>query len=134
MVTSEYKERVVRIIDMYRGLWRIEESFRVTKSDLEARPVFVSTEEHIQAHFLTCFIALTIARIIEHKLDHKYSIGRILESLAKAEYTHLKQNYYLFDYFDKFLDDIGSIFQIDFSKRIRSLGEIKKIIATTKKG
>lgn len=134
IVTSEYKESDDRIIDIYRGLWRIEESFRVTKSDLEARPVFVSREEHIQAHFLTCFIALTIARIIELKLNHKYSIGRILESLAKSECTHMKQNYYLFDYFDDILNDLGSIFQIDFSKRIRSLGEIKKIIATTKKG
>lgn len=134
IVTSEYKESDDQIIDIYRGLWRIEESFRVTKSDLEARPVFVSREEHIQAHFLTCFIALTIARIIEHKLGHKYSIGRILESLAKSECTHMKQNYYLFDYFDEVLDDIGSIFQIDFSKRVRSLGEIKKIIASTKKG
>lgn len=134
IVTSEYKETDDHIIDIYRGLWRIEESFRVTKSDLEARPVFVSREEHIQAHFLTCFIALTIARIIEHKVDHKYSIGRILESLAKSECTHMKQNYYLFDYFDEILNDLGDIFQIDFSKRIRSLGEIKKIIATTKKG
>lgn len=134
IVTSEYKESDDQIIDIYRGLWRIEESFRVTKSDLEARPVFVSREEHIQAHFLTCFIALTIARIIEHKLGHKYSIGRILESLAKSECTHMKQTYYLFDYFDEVLDDIGSIFQIDFSKRVRSLGEIKKIIASTKKG
>lgn len=134
IVTSEYKESDDHIIDIYRGLWRIEESFRVTKSDLEARPVFVSREEHIQAHFLTCFIALTIARIIEHKLDHKYSIGRILESLAKSQCTHMKQNYYLFDYFDEILGDIGSVFQIDFSKRIRSLGEIKKILAATKKG
>lgn len=133
IVTSEYKESDDRIIDIYRGLWRIEESFRVTKSDLEARPVFVSREDHIQAHFLTCFIALTIARIIELKLDHKYSIGRILESLAKSECTHMKQNYYLFDYFDDILEDIGSIFQIDFSKRVRSLGEIKKIMASTKK-
>lgn len=133
IVTSEYKEHDDHIIDIYRGLWRIEESFRVTKSDLEARPVFVSREEHIQAHFLTCFIALIIARIIELKLDHKYSIGRILESLAKSECTHMKQNYYLFDYFDDVLEDIGSIFQLDFSKRIRSLGEIKKILASTKK-
>ncbi|MEX1030843.1 MAG: IS1634 family transposase [Paenibacillaceae bacterium] len=80
IVTSEYKESDDHIIDIYRGLWRIEESFRVTKSDLEARPVFVSRGDHIHAHFLTCFIALTIARIIEHKLDHKYSIGRILQS------------------------------------------------------
>lgn len=134
IVTSEHKETDDQIIAMYRGLWRIEESFRVTKSDLEARPVFVSREEHIQSHFLTCFIALTMARIIEHKLDHQYSIGRILESLAKAECTHMKQNYYLFDYFDDVLDHIGSLFQMDFSKRVRSLGEIKKILAATKKG
>jgi len=134
IVTSEYKEPDDHIINIYRGLWRIEESFRVTKSDLEARPVFVSREEHIQAHFLTCFIALIIARAIELKLDHKYSIGRILESLANSECTHMKQNYYLFDYFDEVLEDIGSIFKIDFSKRVRSLGEIKKIFAATKKG
>ncbi|MBM7713461.1 hypothetical protein JOC94_000429 [Bacillus thermophilus] len=97
----------------------------MTKSDLEARPVFVSREEHIHAHFPTCSIALTSARIIELKLNHKYSIGRILESLSNSECTHLKQNCYLFDYFDEILNDLGSIFNIDFSKRIRSLGEIK---------
>ena len=134
IITSEYKETDDRIIDIYRGLWRIEESFRVTKSDLEARPVYVSREDHIHAHFLTCFIALTIARIIEHKLDHKYSIGRILESLAESTCTHMKQNYYLFDYFDEILEEIGTTFQIEFSKRVRTLGEIKKSLATTKKG
>lgn len=133
IITSEYKETDDHIIDIYRGLWRIEESFRVTKSDLEARPVFVSKEEHIHAHFLTCFIALTIARIIERKLSHKYSIGRILESLNKSECTHMKQNYYLFDYFDEVLKDIGNIFRIDYSKRVRSLGEIKKISPLLKK-
>ena len=56
IITSEYEESSDRIIEMYRGLWKIEESFRVTKSDLEARPVFVSREDHIQAHFLTCFV------------------------------------------------------------------------------
>ena len=134
ITTSEYKESDDHIIDIYRGLWRIEESFRVTKSDLEARPVFVSREDHIQAHFLTCFIALLIARIIELKLKHKYSIGRILESLSKSECTFMKQNYYLFDYFDEVLDDLGLVFEIDFSQRVRSLGDIKKILASTKKG
>lgn len=66
IVTSEMEETDDRIIEMYRGLWRIEESFRVTKSDLEARPVFVSTHDHIQAHFLTCFVSLVIARIRQH--------------------------------------------------------------------
>lgn len=132
IVTSEYKESDDQIISIYRGLWRIEESFRVTKTDLEARPVYVSREDHIQAHFLTCFIALVIARIVELKLDHKYSIGRILESLAKSECTHMKQNYYLFDYLDDVLKDVGSAFGIDFAKRVRSRGEIKKILAATK--
>lgn len=133
IVTSEYQETDDRIIDMYRGLWRIEESFRVTKSDLEARPVYVSKQEHIEVHFLTCFLSLVIARILEMKMGHRYSIARILESLRKAECTYLQQHYYLFDYYDDVLKDIGDIFNIDFSKRIRSLGDIKKILATTKK-
>jgi transposase len=55
------------IIDTYRGLWEIEETFKITKSDLESRPVYVRDEEHINAHFLTCFIALTILRLIQKK-------------------------------------------------------------------
>lgn len=133
LLTSEMETSDDKIIDIYRGLWRIEESFRVTKSDLEARPVYVWTKEHIEAHFLTCFVALTIARILEMKLDRKYSIGAILNSLSKAECSLLQQNYYLFDYYDEVLKDIGKVLNIDFSKRIRTLGEIKKILADTKK-
>jgi transposase len=133
IVTSEYKETADKIIDMYRGLWKIEESFRITKSDLEARPVYVSREEHIEAHFLTCFIALVIARILEMKMGHRYTISQLLESLKKSECTHLQANHYLFDYYDDVLKDIGNEFSIDFSKRIRSIGEIKNILANTKK-
>jgi len=133
IITSEYKETDDRIIDIYRGLWRIEESFRITKSDLEARPVYVSREDHIQAHFLTCFIALVIARILEMKLLHKYSITRILESLKRSECSHLQQNYYLFDYCDEILLDVGTTFGIDFLQRIRTLKDIRKIFADTKK-
>ena len=56
---------------MYRGLWKIEESFKLTKSELEARTVYVWTKEHIEAHILTCFVALTLTRILEMKL-HVY--------------------------------------------------------------
>lgn len=133
IVTSEYKESDDKIIDMYRGLWKIEESFRVTKSDLEARPVFVSTQDHIEAHFLICFVALVIARILEMKTEHKYSITKLLETLSKAECSYIQQNYYLFDYFNDILNEVGVISNIDYSKKIRSLGEIKKILASTKK-
>jgi transposase len=133
IVTSEYKETDDRIIDMYRGLWKIEETFRVTKSDLEARPVYVSRKDHIHAHFLTCFVSLVIARILEMKTEHKYSIAKMLESLGKAECTHLQQNYYLFDYYDDILGDIGEKFELDFRKKMLSLGEIKKVLGMVKK-
>ena len=122
-----------RIIDIYRGLWRIEESFRITKSELEARPVYVWKKEHIEAHFLTCFIALTLTRILEMKLEHKYSTEKIIASLTRAECSMLQQNYYLFDYYDEVLKDIGNLSGIDFSKRIRTLREIKQELANTKK-
>lgn len=133
LLTSEMDKKDDEIIDIYRGLWRIEESFKVTKSELEARPVFVWTREHIEAHFLTCFVALTIARILEMKLERKYSIGKLLDSLSNAQCSQLQQNYYIFDYYDEVLKDIGNSMNIDFSKRIRTLGEIKKVLADTKK-
>ena len=133
LLTSEMDTPDDKIIDMYRGLWRIEESFKITKSELEARPVYVWAREHIEAHFLTCFIALTISRILEMKLEHKYSTGRIIDSLSRAECSLLQQNYYVFDYYDEVLKDIGNVTNIDFSKRIRTLGEIKQVIADSKK-
>ncbi len=133
LLTSEMDTPNDKIIDMYRGLWRIEESFKITKSELEARPVYVWTREHIEAHFLTCFVALTISRILEMKLEHKYSTGRIIDSLSRAECSLLQQNYYVFDYYDEVLKDIGNVTNIDFSKRIRTLGEIKQVIADSKK-
>ena len=133
LLTSEMDTPDDKIIDMYRGLWRIEESFKITKSELEARPVYVWTREHIEAHFLSCFVALTISRILEMKLEHKYSTGRIIDSLSRAECSLLQQNYYVFDYYDEVLKDIGNVTNIDFSKRIRTLGEIKQVIADSKK-
>ncbi len=68
IVTSEIEEDDREIINRYHGLSRIEDSFRIIKSDLEGKPIHVWTEEHIKAHFLICFIALTIIRIIQFKI------------------------------------------------------------------
>ena len=68
IVTSEIDEDDKEIINRYHGLSRIEDSFRIIKSDLEGRPIFVWLEEHIKAHFLICFIALTIIRILQYKI------------------------------------------------------------------
>ena len=67
-MTSELDMPDGDVIDKYHGLARLEDAFRAIKTDLEGRPVFVSTKEHINAHFLTCFIALTMLRIIQYKI------------------------------------------------------------------
>ncbi len=71
----------------------IEETFKITKSELETRPVYVSRKEHIEAHFLTCFFALTLARMLQQKLKNKYSVSQILESLQKCNCSHIQENY-----------------------------------------
>lgn len=134
IVTSEMDKSDDEIIDIYRGLWRIEESFKITKSSLTARPVYVSREDHIHAHFLTCFVALTLTRILEMKIGRKYCVNQIIQSLRKSNYTHLEQNYYVLGYFDDVLKEIGNVIGIDFSKKYRTLSEIKKITGYSKKG
>jgi transposase len=90
IVTSE-------IIDAYRGFWEIEETFKITKNDLEYRPVYVRDEEHINAHFLTCFIALTILRLIQKKTQREFSAEKIIDCLNKIECMHEDENIYLFN-------------------------------------
>jgi transposase len=68
LMTSEIEKTEREIINKYHGLSRIEDSFRITKSDLEGRPVYVRTSEHINAHFLICFIALTMIRLIQYRV------------------------------------------------------------------
>lgn len=133
LITSELEASDDHIIEIYRGLWKIEESFRVTKSELEARPVYVSTREHIEAHFLICFVALTLARILELKTENRYSIGKLLNSLSETNCTHINENLYLFSYYDEVLQWIGEKTGIKFNHKILSLGEIKKVLGTTKK-
>lgn len=133
IITSELNKSDDEIINIYRGLWKIEESFKITKSDFEARPVYLSREDRIQAHFLICFIALVIARILQHRIENKYCASRILESLSKVSCSHIKENYYLFDYRDEVTDAVGKVLDIDFTKKFMRLGEIKKILGSVKK-
>ncbi len=133
IVTSEYKMSDEEIIDTYRGLWKIEESFRITKSELEARPVYVSREDHIQAHFLICFISLLILRILEMKTDRKFSPARLIESMSRASGSPVDDGLYLFDHYDEILNVIGDAVNLDFSRKYLRIGEIKKMLAATKK-
>lgn len=133
IVTSEMDMSDTEVIATYRGLWEIEETFRVTKGVLETRPVYVSLKEHINAHFLTCFIALTIMRIIQKKTGKLYSAEKIVECLNKISCSNEHENIYLFDYRSEISDAIGEVLGIDFTNKRLRLGDIKKILAQTKK-
>jgi hypothetical protein len=133
IVTSELNMSDGDIIDTYRGLWEIEETFKVTKGTIEARPVYVSREDRIGAHFLTCFIALVIIRIIGKKTGHKYSPEKIISCLNRISCSNEQDNLYLFDYRSIISDAIGHCLGIDFTRKRLRLGEIKNILAESKK-
>lgn len=133
IVTSELNMSDGEVIDKYRGLWEIEETFRITKSTLEARPVYVSRENHIQAHFLTCFIALVIIRLLQKKTNRRYSTDKIIECLNKISCSNEQDNLYLFDYRSEISDAIGQAIGFDFTRKRLRLADIKKILAKSKK-
>jgi len=82
IITSELSYDKDKILEVYRNLWHIEESFRITKTDLETRPIYVRTQEHIDGHMLTCFTALTILRLLQYKLgENKISVDRMKKVL-----------------------------------------------------
>ena len=77
LVTSEVGMTDEEMLEAYKELVKIEDCFRITKTELESRPVYVWTENHIQAHFLTCFIALIHLRLLQHQINWKMSPRRI---------------------------------------------------------
>jgi transposase len=133
IVSSEIKKSDDEIIEIYRGLWRIEESFRITKNDFEARPVYLSRQERISAHFLICFVALVIARLLQKRLGGKFSVASIADSLSKASCTRLEQNWYVQNYSDDVIVAIKDSMGIDLSRKYLQLGDIRKILGSTKK-
>ena len=121
------------IVEMYHGLWKIEQTFRVTKSELDARPVYVSRKDRISSHFLTCFISLLIVRILEHELNHEYSSEQIITSMRKANVDQLNATTFKTLYYDKVLQNMKETLGIDFGMNLYTRAAIRKMLAKTKK-
>jgi len=116
LITSEMDYDAAKIREVYSGLWRIEESFRIMKSDLQARPVYVNTQAHIRAHFLICFVALLIVRLVQHAMGKDaLSVERMVKALNAA--TCKVKRGGLVD-----LDDVGG--STAFVKRKNKKGEL----------
>lgn len=134
LVTSELDMKDGEVIDAYRGLWKIEETFKITKTELKARPVYLSRKDRIEAHFLICFISLIILRLLEKELKiDDISLRNVVNMMRDMTGTYLDENYYLFDCNNDIVKEFERITDIDFSKRFVSLKEIKDMIALSKK-
>ena len=128
IVTSEKELSDSEIRKIYKGLWEIEESFKIIKSEFKARPVFVKTEEHVNAHFLICYVALVIMRTLEHLIDEQFTTKQIRNALINYSCSYLEQNYYLFDYRDQVLDAFGKMYGWDLTAKYMSQSTIKNIL------
>lgn len=128
IVTSELKMSDHEIRDTYRGLARIEETFKISKSEFESRPVFVWTNEHIEGHFATCFTALVLIRLLQTKLGSRYSIGKTIESLRKYICVQIDTTLYQFVYYDEILEECGKIFGLELNNRYRSRDQIRRLL------
>lgn len=96
IVTSEYDMDDQKIYETYHNLWRIEESFRVMKSELDARPVYLQKENSIKGHFLICYTAVLLLRIFQFKvLDNKYSTNEICEFIKSFKIVEINNNRYI---------------------------------------
>ena len=133
IVTSEIDRGDNEILDIYHGLWEIEETFKITKSTLETRPVYVSLKDHIEAHFLTCFIALVLVRLLEFKLDGKFTTEEIISSLKKYNCSLTEQNLYMFTHYSDVICDIGKMLGMDLGLKYAPLKDIKNKLGKVKK-
>ena len=145
IVTSELDMDDRKVIDTYHGLSRIEDQFRVMKGDLETRPIYVRTTEHIHAHLLVCLLSLIIIRIIQNKIinylkienDRDWNMGlsghRIQNALNKWTVSELTNGYYRFnDIDDKDLKLILDSFDINIPVKLFRMMELKNIKTSIK--
>ena len=89
--TDLLDDDVSDILKVSEGRWQIEECFRIMKTDFSARPVYLQNENRIKAHFLICFLALLTYRLLERKLDYKYTCENILETLKEMNFAEVQE-------------------------------------------
>ena len=89
-VITNLEDDITEIIKINQRRWEIEESFRIMKSEFKARPVYVRNDNRIRAHFLTCFMALTLYRILEKRLKEKYTAETLIKTLKEMDVHHIR--------------------------------------------
>ena len=128
IVTSEEHLSDLELRNIYKGLSKIEETFKITKSEFNARPINVRLEDHIDAHFLICFISLVIIRILQNKINDKYTIKNILEKMKDFKCTHETGNLYKFIGYKPEIQYLNRKLQMNLDMKYNTREEIRKIL------
>lgn len=132
-ITTNLNGDISEILAISKNRWEIEESFRILKTDFDSGTIHLSREDRIKAHFLTCFISLLIYRILENKLDYKYTHNQIIEKLREMEVYEEKGSGYSPAYVRTDLtDDLHEIFGFRTDYEIISYKDFEKIFRQVK--
>jgi len=132
IVTNNLSLNPLDIMNHYRKLSKIEESFKITKSDLEGRPIYVWTKPHIEGHFLTCYLALMLYRLLQLKLNQKYPIHQIKESLNQMNAIMFEQGLYLLTETNEIYDELEKIFDFKMNYKKIKIEYLKTILNKVK--
>ena len=128
IVTSEEHLSDLELRNIYRGLSKIEETFKITKSEFDARPVNVRLADHIDAHFLICFISLVIIRILQNEINNRYTIKKLLEKMRNFKCTHETSNLYKFIGYKPEIQYLNRKLDLNMDKKYDTRENIKKIL------
>lgn len=133
-VCTNLEDEASEIVKVNKRRWEIEDCFRIMKSEFKARPVFLSRDDRIEAHFMTCFISLIIYRLLEKELEEKYTCHEILKNLKEMNFFQIKGEGYIPTYTRNDLtDDLHEAFGFRTDYQIVSNQQMKNIFKQTKK-
>ena len=133
-ICTNLDEEASTITKINNRRWEIEESFRLMKSEFKARPVYLSRDDRIQAHFTTCFLALTLFRYLEKKLNQKFTSHEIVTGLRDMNFHTIPTEGYVPTYTrTDFTDALHEAFGFRTDYQIVSNKQMKKIFKATKK-
>lgn len=133
-VCTNLEDDVSEIIKINLRRWEIEECFRIMKSEFKARPVYLSNDDRIEAHFITCFISLIIYRLLEKRLKEEFTCHEIISGLRNMEFFDVKGEGYVPTYTrTDFTDALHEAFGFRTDYQIVPTKMMKKIFKETKK-
>ena len=132
-ICTNLEDEALKIIEINHQRWEIEESFRIMKSEFHSRPVYLSRDDRIRAHFMTCFLALTLYRFLELRLDKRFTCHQIIDGLRNMNFYKIKSEGFAPAYeYDEFMEALHAEFPFKTNMQIIPTQEMKNIFKASR--